>query len=100
MAPTNRPQPPVNPSGPQQPAFAPLSPQQQKAFVQEQDKNVRNLLRFYHIDDGDLVEVDDGPAKRLVVVHPERPLPNYIQQNPALVRQLQGMSRISGGHVC
>jgi hypothetical protein len=69
-----------------------LSPQQPKAFVQQLDNDIRRLLHFYHIDDSDLVEVDDGPVHRLVLVHPERPLPPYIQQNKNLLQQLQSMN--------
>jgi hypothetical protein len=66
-------------------------PEQQKALIQQLDNDIRQLLRFYHIDDSDLVEVDDGPVHRLVLVHPERPLPAYIQQNKQLIQQLQSM---------
>ena len=63
--------------------------QQQQGSIRQEDENIRQLLRFYHIDDGDIVEVDDGPMHRVVLVHPERPLPSYIQQNKDLLRKLQ-----------
>ena len=66
-----------------------LVPQQQKAVFQKLDDDVRRLLQYYRIDDGDIVEIDDGPIHRVVLVHPERPLPAYIQQNKQLLQQLQ-----------
>lgn len=58
-------------------------------MIQQEDENIRRLLRFYHIDDGDLVEVSGGSVQRVVLVHPERPLPPYIQQNKELLQKLQ-----------
>ncbi|CAF4040420.1 unnamed protein product [Rotaria sordida] len=60
-----------------------------KAVIQNEDENIRRLLRFYHIDDGDIVEVADGSVPRVVLLHPERPLPAYIQQNPQLLKNIQ-----------
>lgn len=60
-----------------------------KAIIQQEDDNIRRLLRYYHIDDGDLFEVSDGSAQRLVLVHPERPLPPYIQHDKQLLQRLQ-----------
>ena len=78
------------PSAESEQASVPLNSEQQKALGERLDNDIRNLLRFYRIDDGDFVEVADGPLKRFVIVHPERPLPAYIQQDKALLRQLQG----------
>ena len=75
---------------PSQQVVPPQNSEQQKALGDRLDAEIRNLLRFYRIDDGDFVEVDDGSLKRLLLVHPERPLPTYIQQDKALFRQLQG----------
>ena len=61
----------------------------QKPTVRDQDESIRRLLHYYRIDDGDIVEVADGPAKRVVLLHPERPLPAYIQQNPELLKNIQ-----------
>jgi hypothetical protein len=58
---------------------------------QQLDNDIRKLLQFYRIDDGDLVEVTDGSQKRLLLVHPERALPPYIQQDQSLLRRLQGL---------
>lgn len=59
-----------------------------KTVIQTEDENIRRLLRFYHIDDGDFVEVAGGSVERVVLLHPERPLPPYIQQNPQLLEKL------------
>ncbi len=72
--------------------LAALSPQQQKAFIKQQDDNIRRLLSYYRIDDNDIVEVDDGPVHRLLLVHPERPLPPYIQQNQVLLQELKSLN--------
>ena len=64
--------------------------QQGTVSVEHTDAEIRNLLRLYRIDDGDFVEVDDGSSKRMVVIHPGRPLTASIQQDRASVRQLQG----------
>ncbi|CAF3149028.1 unnamed protein product [Rotaria socialis] len=61
----------------------------QKPTVRDQDESIRRLLQYYHIDDGDIVEVADGSAKRVVLLHPERPLPTYIQKNPDLLKNIQ-----------
>lgn len=63
-------------------------PQNTAATLREEDENIRNLLRFYHIDDGDIVEVASGSVQRVVLVHPERPLPAYIQQNKELLQKI------------
>ncbi|CAF1176267.1 unnamed protein product [Rotaria sp. Silwood1] len=60
-----------------------------RVVIQNEDDNIRQLLRFYHIDDGDTVEVADGSVPRVVFVHPERPLPPYVQQNPQVYQNLQ-----------
>ncbi|CAF4098435.1 unnamed protein product, partial [Rotaria magnacalcarata] len=60
-----------------------------KPTVRDQDESIRRLLHYYHIDDGDIVEVADGSAKRVVLLHPERPPPAYIQQNPDLLKNIQ-----------
>ncbi len=65
--------------------------EEQKVIIQKLDNEIRGLLHFYHIDDSDLIEVDDGPIHRLVLVHPERPLPRYIQENKQILQQLQSM---------
>ncbi len=67
-----------------------LSPQE-KVLIQQVDNNIRRLLHYYHMDDCDIVEVDDGPLHRIVLIHPERPLPLYIQQNKNLLQQLQSI---------
>ncbi|CAF1636252.1 unnamed protein product, partial [Adineta ricciae] len=99
-----RPQQPQQPGRPSQPngvqsyqqqqqqlqPGARLTPQQQKDFIKLQDDNIRRLLSYYHLDDREVVEVDDGPAHRFLLVHPERPLPPYVQQNKQLLQQLQG----------
>jgi hypothetical protein len=69
-----------------------LSPQQQKAFIERLDNDIRRLLNYYHIDDGDVVEIDDGPVHRFVLVHPERPLPAYIKQDKNLLQQIESMN--------
>ena len=76
------------------PTPQPIQQQQQqqnapKATLQQEDENIRRLLRYYRIDDGDLIEVAAGSPPRLVLVHPERPLPPYILQNKELVQKLQ-----------
>ncbi len=58
------------------------------------DNDIRRLLHYYHIDDGDVVEVDDGPVHRLVLLHPERPLPRYIQEDKRLLQQIQSLLEI------
>ena len=65
------------------PAVAP------QGLIQQEDEGIRRLLRYYRIDDGDIVEVSGGSSPRLVLVHPERPLPPYIQQNKQLLQRLQ-----------
>lgn len=70
----------------QQNAVPPVAP---RALIQQEDEGIRRLLRYYRIDDGDIVEVSGGSAPRLVLVHPERPLPPYIQQNKQLLQRLQ-----------
>ncbi|CAF3065762.1 unnamed protein product [Rotaria socialis] len=74
--------------------LAQLPSGQQKILLQKLDTDVRRILQFYHIDDGDLVEVDDGPIHRLVLVHPERPLPSYIQHDKGLLAQLQNFGNV------
>ncbi|CAF2244175.1 unnamed protein product [Rotaria magnacalcarata] len=74
--------------------LAQLPPEQQETLRQKLDIDVRRILQFYHIDDGDLVEVDDGPIHRLVLVHPERPLPAYIQRDKSLLEQLQNSDNV------
>ncbi len=70
-----------------------------KAVIQQEDDNIRNLLRYYRIDDGDLFEVSDGSAQRLVLVHPERPLPPYIQHDRQLLKRLHpGLNEIFHYH--
>jgi hypothetical protein len=69
-----------------------LYPQQQKPYFQKLDNDVRRLLQYYHIDDSDLVEVVDGAVHHVVLLHPERPLPRYIQQDKKLLQQLQSMT--------
>lgn len=64
-------------------------PKPQKITLQQEDDNIRRLLHYYHIDDGDVVEVAGGSVQRLVLLHPERPLPAYIQQNKQLLQKLQ-----------
>lgn len=67
-------------------AVPPVAPQ---GVLQQEDEGIRRLLRYYHIDDGDIVEVAGGSPPRLVLVHPERPLPPYIQHNKQLLEKLQ-----------
>lgn len=67
-------------------AIPPVAPQ---GLIQQEDEGIRRLLRYYRIDDGDIVEVSGGSSPRLVLVHPERPLPPYIQQNKQLLQRLQ-----------
>ncbi len=64
-------------------------PQSQNAAIQQEDEGIRRILHYYHIDDGDIVEVAGGSLQRLVLVHPERPLPPYILQNKQLLQKLQ-----------
>jgi hypothetical protein len=66
-----------------------LPSQLQKVTLQQEDESIRRLLRYYNIDDGDIVEVAGGSLQRLVLIHPERPLPPYIQQNKQLLQKLQ-----------
>ncbi|CAF1323129.1 unnamed protein product [Adineta ricciae] len=67
-----------------------IQPKQPKIDVQQQeDENIRSLLRYYHIDDGDVFEVADGPLQRLVLIHPERPVPSYIQSDRNLLTKLR-----------
>ena len=99
QAPTATPSQPQQPSSESQqpggPSIQPvqLSPQQ-KILIQKLDNDIRRLLHYYHIDDSDLVEVDDGPLHRIVLIHPERPLPPYIQQNKDLLQRLQSIDLI------
>ena len=58
------------------------------------DNDLRGILKCYHIDDSEIVQIDEGPVHRLVVVHPERPLPTYIEQDKGLVQQLKGLNQI------
>jgi hypothetical protein len=61
----------------------------QPVTLQQEDESIRRLLHFYRIDDGDVVEVAGGSKQRLILVHPERPLPSYIKQNNELMEKLQ-----------
>ena len=78
----------LRPSTNHQPNVQSLQAASEKAPIQEEDESVRRLLRFYHIDDGDIVEVTEGSVHRTVLVHPERPLPAYIRQNKELLKRL------------
>jgi hypothetical protein len=80
--------PPPTPSSNQQQNLPP-PPKPQKAVIQREDEGIRLLLRYYHIDDSDIVEVAGGSVQRLVLIHPERPLPPYILQNKQLLQKLQ-----------
>ena len=57
-------------------------------YKRQEDESIRQLLRFYHIDDGDIIEVAAGSVQRLSLVHPERPLPAYIQENKELLQKI------------
>jgi len=61
--------------------------------MQQLDNNIRRLLHFYHMDDCDVVEIDDGPVHRAVLIHPERPLPPYIQQDKKLLELIQSIDK-------
>ncbi|CAF0836666.1 unnamed protein product [Adineta steineri] len=65
------------------------SPRRQKIDIQREDENIRNLLRYYHIDDGDVVEVADGNNQRIVLIHPDRPIPSYIQDERQSLQKIK-----------
>ena len=65
--------------------------QTSRLTIHQLDDQIRQLLLFYHIDDTDVVEVSDGPGKRIVLVHPERPVPAHLQQGNKGIQQLKGV---------
>lgn len=72
------------------------SPQPTFRRVRQDDDGIRQLLKFYNIDDGDVVEVNDGPAKRVVTVHPERPVTRQNRQNQQIPNKIKtGLFHIS-----
>ncbi len=79
----------IPPSANQQQNVSPPQIKSKNALIQQEDENIRYLLRYYHMDDGDIVEVAGGSIERIVLVHPERPLPLYIQQNKELLKRIQ-----------
>ncbi|CAF4160044.1 unnamed protein product, partial [Rotaria sp. Silwood2] len=61
---------------------------------QKMDHDIRHLLQYHDMDDIDILVVDDGPVHRLLLVHPERPLPVDIQRLENLRRRLQTQDEV------